>query len=481
MATCNFIPERQQSKGSMRCVMRYVTQDSKTIDKDGIQYVSGVNCIGTIAYCEFLSTKNLYGKMSGSYFQHYDQSFPPGEKISYREAHQIGIETAKIMFPGYEVLVVTHLDATYNGVQRIHNHFIVNSVSHENGMKLHLGPYAIEKIRRISDQVCRAHQLSVLPEYRETFDSDPVGSREYRAASKGESWKFQCIVDIEKTMEVAASKEDFIVIMTAAGYAVSWEDARKYIMYTCPNGKKVRDVRLHERKFYKENMIHEFAIRQAAIDRQFDSCAAEGLHAIGDTSDNGYPLSTHCVRDTARSPASDLRIYEGNGQLLSGNAQQVRGSEITSVDTGSLGLDGEPNRTTNERFESQCKRSIERCDTGCATSTGTEPENHFTGWDEARAIFLSIRNRVAQSSQNVFPNEEMDDRFNAGNSPDLGDLCRNYLSFDDEVKHPFDGTDTSEINTVEHPSNVQFHSQSECSWSTNEKKKNQKLDYEYIP
>ena len=50
--------------------------------------------------------------------------------------------------------------------------------------------------------------------------------------------------------------------MELAGYAVNWSNTRKYITYTCPNGMKVRDIRLHENKFLRENMEHEFRIRQ---------------------------------------------------------------------------------------------------------------------------------------------------------------------------------------------------------------------------
>ena len=42
--------------------------------------------------------------------------------------------------------------------------------------------------------------------------------------------------------------------MESHGYLVRWEDNRKYITYTCPNGMKVRDKKPHETKFLKENM-----------------------------------------------------------------------------------------------------------------------------------------------------------------------------------------------------------------------------------
>ena len=44
----------------MRAVIRYVSQDAKTLDEDGHRYLSGINCIGAAAYDEFMATKNLY-------------------------------------------------------------------------------------------------------------------------------------------------------------------------------------------------------------------------------------------------------------------------------------------------------------------------------------------------------------------------------------------------------------------------------------
>lgn len=148
-----------------------------------------------------MATKNLYGKRSGVYYYHYEQSFAPGEIKDYDTAHKIGLRLAEEMFPGFEVLVGTHLDAhDDDGRQRVHNHFVINSVSYASGMKLDYGPYTIEKMRRISDRLCEEHALSVLPEFKQTFDGKSISTREYRAALKGDSWKFKAICTIENTL-----------------------------------------------------------------------------------------------------------------------------------------------------------------------------------------------------------------------------------------------------------------------------------------
>ena len=54
MATCNYIKAKKQNQSAMRAVIRYVSQDAKTLDEDGHRYLSGINCIGAAAYDEFI-------------------------------------------------------------------------------------------------------------------------------------------------------------------------------------------------------------------------------------------------------------------------------------------------------------------------------------------------------------------------------------------------------------------------------------------
>ena len=95
--------------------------------------------------------------------------------------------------------------------------------------------------------------------------SNGMTSREYRSAAKGESWKFQTMNTIDRCMRRAADRDGFIREMERLGYQVRREFGRKYITYTHPNGKKVRDRKLHEEKYRKENMEHEFYIRQQTV------------------------------------------------------------------------------------------------------------------------------------------------------------------------------------------------------------------------
>ena len=270
MATCSFIKESKQTAGAMGRVLRYVSQEKKTVDLDGRRYLSGVNCGAEVAQQSFMATKNLYGKASGTFFYHYAQSFSPQESVSFAEAHQIALELAERFFPGCEVLVATHVDAEHP-----HSHFVVNSVHPDTGKKLHFTPRTLEQMRAASDQLCLEHGLSTLKPYQQNRRTKGLRTGEYRAAVRGESWKFRLITTVEAVMELAGSREAFIREMERRGYRVRWEDARKCITYTTPTGMRCRDDRLHEEKFRKEKMEHEFRIRQHAAQQRTRSIEAE--------------------------------------------------------------------------------------------------------------------------------------------------------------------------------------------------------------
>ena len=57
-------------------VIRYVSQEKKTMDETGRRYLSGVNCTPELAQKSFMATKNLYGKADGIFFYQYVRCQP---------------------------------------------------------------------------------------------------------------------------------------------------------------------------------------------------------------------------------------------------------------------------------------------------------------------------------------------------------------------------------------------------------------------
>lgn len=257
MATFIAILEKTQNATAMKRVIDYVIQDKKTI-YDGIKLVGGQNCVPESAYQEFMATKHQYGKATGVFFKQYVQSFKPDCGTTPQMIHQIGLETAKV-FDGYEVLVATHIDRDH-----WHNHFVVNSVSCETGLKIQINEKGLEELRHKSDEICQQFGLEILAPYQKPKQRS-LNQRECRAALRGNSKKLKLTNAIDYVVAMSRTKQQFTDQMQKLGYGVKWIDRYKYITYTTPDGQWFRDNRLLEDKYLKKNMEELFAYEYSAV------------------------------------------------------------------------------------------------------------------------------------------------------------------------------------------------------------------------
>ena len=260
IAVVNFISrQKTQTRQGLKALLNYCSKNAKTIH-NGRRLVTGINCVAQSAYNEMMNTKLRYKKADGRMYYHLLQSFHPDEKLTPETAHEIALRFAEENFKGYEVLVATHVDRNH-----IHSHFVINSVNAEDGYKYHPDNHEIQRLRDNSDKLCLEYGLSVIESAPSKVNG--MSSREYRSADKGQSWKLDLAMAIDEAMRYAVSREHFIQLMELEGYKVNWSDTRKYITYTCPNGMKCRDNKLHEEKYLKETMTNEFSIRQEITKR----------------------------------------------------------------------------------------------------------------------------------------------------------------------------------------------------------------------
>lgn len=257
MATFTAIKNRGGGSGALGGVLHYVQQEEKTTWEDR-RLVSGWNCTARSVYDEMRLTKEQFHKTDGRQYYHFVQSFDQQDDLAPHEVHAMGLELAQREFPNFEVLVATHVATGH-----FHNHLVVNSVSFQSGKKLHQSAADLQTHRIANDEICAAHGLEILPPPQKQVKQKRMSTREYRSAAKGESWKFRLMNTIDQCMKYAASKEEFISLMKSEGYEVRWTENRKNITYTTPTGMKCRDNLLHEEKYTKEAMEHEFRIRAA--------------------------------------------------------------------------------------------------------------------------------------------------------------------------------------------------------------------------
>ena len=296
--------KKTQTRQGLWGLLHYCMQDKKTMH-NGRKLVTGVNCVAQSAFNEMVNTKLQYHKPGGRQYYHIMQSFHPDEPITPETAHEIALRFAEENFPGYEVLVATHVDRHH-----VHSHFVVNSVNAEKGLKFHSDNHEIQRLRDSSDKLCVEYGLSVVVPKSKKVKG--MSTAEYHVAEKGQSWKLDLAIAIDEAMRYAVSKEHFIELMEMEGYKVKWKDTHKYITYTCPNGKPCRDIRLHEEKYLKENMEDEFRIREKII-RDIESTGKDEFGESGADSDlsRGAGEGLDSVDSDAEKPIRDAEYALG--------------------------------------------------------------------------------------------------------------------------------------------------------------------------
>ncbi len=307
MPIVRFIKNEKQNPSAMKGSIDYCLQKFKTVDAlTGKRYVSGINCNGLNAYKEFMTTKLANHADNGRYFYQYVQSFSPKDNVDYDKAHKIALEFAEKAWQGHEVLVTTHCDRNH-----IHTHFIINSVSFETGKKLRQNPNTLKSLRKLNDKICTKYDVAPLKPYTKTKEKR-LSDGEYRMAMKGESWKFALMFTIDTAMKRAKTKKEFVDEMKKNGYEVLWTDERKYITYTCPNGMKCRDIKLHQEKYRKEKMELEFELRRIETEK----CTAESYSQRYDSEDGtgitGNNRGERLLESTDKSEQKSESTVESN-------------------------------------------------------------------------------------------------------------------------------------------------------------------------
>lgn len=230
-------------KGQLDSRLAYVTNSEKTHLATDITYitnpekteqsffVSAINCLtAESAFDEMMNTKIRFGKTGGVQGFHIIQSFAPGE-VTPEQAHSIGQEFCKrLLGDRFEAVIGTHLDKSH-----LHNHIIVNSVSHIDGKKYHSSyQHYYREIRKISDELCAEYHLKVI---------DPKDHGKHYAVWKaekaGKPTLSQMLRDeIDLVIRDCFDFPDFLNLLEKKGYAVSRNPNRKYLTVRPPGAKR---------------------------------------------------------------------------------------------------------------------------------------------------------------------------------------------------------------------------------------------------
>ena len=201
----------------------YICNPDKT--DEGI-LISSYGCSPETAAYDFKFALSKTKQSAPNKAYHLIQSFLPGE-VSYKEAHQIGVELADKLLEGkYSYVVSTHIDKGH-----VHNHIIFCAADNINHEKYHDCKKTYYNIRNLSDDLCREHELSVITPGEKRGKT----YKEWQAGKNGSAWKEQLKADIDEAIKNTATYEDCIELIRAKGYEVKGEDfgekAHKFISF----------------------------------------------------------------------------------------------------------------------------------------------------------------------------------------------------------------------------------------------------------
>ncbi|MEG0645331.1 MAG: relaxase/mobilization nuclease domain-containing protein [Cetobacterium sp.] len=277
---------------SLKNQLKYLEKEGKTSE----ELKDGINCTTDNVEKEFNIVKEMYNKKEGKQYYHYTQAFNPEDKINPEKAHEIGREWIEKNIKGHQIYMVTHVDK-----EHIHNHFLINSVSIEDGKKLQINPKKLEKMKIESNRICEREGLTKinLNKKNEIFKTDG----EYRIEKRGqETWKGELREVIELELKNSKNLEEFRENLKEK-YDVETRVTKNTISYKHPTQKKsVRGKRLGE-NYTKESVLNEF-------NKQADRTISEGNNRGREKS-----ISEGAVERVKQNKQTGIREQSSEGNL----------------------------------------------------------------------------------------------------------------------------------------------------------------------
>jgi hypothetical protein len=205
-------------------VIEYAVSARKTVRQTdeaapaGRRFVSGVNCTPVTARDSMMRVKREFDKTGGVVAYHGYQSFSREDLragLTPEMAHEIGVRLARQLWgERYQVLVATHLDKE----SHLHNHFVINTVSHIDGRKFHRTEKDYYDMQKASDALCREHGLSVIEEPKRGKSKHYA---EWNAERGGHpTWRSLVKSDVDAAIRQSMTERQFFENLKKAGYDV---------------------------------------------------------------------------------------------------------------------------------------------------------------------------------------------------------------------------------------------------------------------
>lgn len=267
------------------------------------------------------TTKEVHDQTEGRQYQHYIQSFEPGE-TNPKQAHEIGKEWAEKNFPEHEVYIATHTDKDH-----VHNHFIVNSVNHENGKKIQTSKQDLERFKRENDRICEREGLSV-PDRTKTPERSEVRAydmNKYQTIAQGKSYVAETAINVRQSLENAKSKDEFLQSMNERGYKVEWQEHKKHITFTDREGHKVRAANLE--KTFSDPSLGKDGINQR-LEQNREQSRGLKIERKPEMPEIKMKTAEEIKREAAQLGQGETQIGRNISDTLTGEKQRKEAAQL---------------------------------------------------------------------------------------------------------------------------------------------------------
>ena len=423
-------------KSTLSNVILYIENPSKT---DGQLLVSGYNVEPQTAALDFEITAMMAHKVhhisckkTSNLAYHLIQSFSPTEKITPREAHDLGRKLALEFTEGkYEFVIATHIDKGH-----IHNHIIINSVSFYDYKKLRTVPYrTAQQIRSISDRLCMEAQLSVIKDPQKLGQLYPTYVQKKRTTSN----RTEVRKKLNFCLERATNYAQFLQMAQELGISVCQRG--KHMTYLPEGaGRAIRDTSLADTDKFTYTGLVERLEDNAAEQLFIRERIAKILSNVSTFTDFAKLLQSEGVK---------IRVKKLTGQLLY-KAADLDGAWIPADALG----DG----FTLAGLESAIKNKSETLDTNRSTPIAELYHELTTNYPQScdtsvrltarqicsagkRGVLLQIHDSSGNPAKLMIDNSHIHTTPDGSVSADIGAAFSYDITYDDGTHGTIRGTD----------------------------------------
>lgn len=300
-------------RNSVAGCLKYIANPDKTEKQF---YISSLNCSEDISIAEqefcltyqHYSHKNFYAPVSDNGKSpvkafHIIQSFK-AEECTAETVHKIGLEWVQTVFgKNFQAVICTHTDC-----ENIHNHICLCPYDLD-GIKFNSNKKSLERIRKVSDEICRNYGICEMEKLTSDKNHIPVGVcyGEWKHRKFGTSWKEFIRRKIDYLIKNSVDLNDLLFQLEQQNFAIK---RGKYISVRAQEQQRFVWLKTLGANYSEESISRRILDLRPKI-KSLDEIISEVMEEFQfQTRKFSFAKS---VKDTTAVLANQLSIINGEG------------------------------------------------------------------------------------------------------------------------------------------------------------------------